>query len=90
MTIKRTAARLALMLGLLLLALPGGTRAETTLNLLWSLCKSRLRTSRFFARGVAGSTGYVTDEDGNCVQLPLHVEPRGIVEPFEWILNQLR
>jgi hypothetical protein len=51
-------------------------------------CRERLKRHQFFAVGVAGAIGFHHDLHGR-VFVPLRIEPRGIVEPFEWILNQL-
>jgi hypothetical protein len=51
-------------------------------------CRERLKHHAFFAVGVAGAVGY-RNEPGGRVHVPLRIEPRGIVEPFEWLLNQL-
>jgi hypothetical protein len=57
---------------------------------LWKLCESRLQRHRFFCSGVAGSVGKLVDRDGHESLVPLRVEPRGIVEPFSWLMTQLR
>jgi hypothetical protein len=56
---------------------------------LWRLCDSRLKSFRFYCSGVAGSTGKLVDRDGFETLVPLRIEPRGIVEPFAWLLPQL-
>ncbi len=57
---------------------------------LWQHCNERFRNHQFFASGVAGCclTRYVRGR-GKVVS-PLRVEPRGIVEPFEWLLKQMK
>jgi hypothetical protein len=57
---------------------------------LFRLCESRLKRYRFYCSGVAGSTGKLVDRDGFETLVPLRVEPRGIVEPFAWMLEQIR
>jgi hypothetical protein len=57
---------------------------------LWKLCETRLQHHRFFCSGVAGSVGKLVDRDGHESLVPLRVEPRGIVEPFSWLMTQLR
>ena len=52
------------------------------------LCKERLRSYQFFAAGIAGACGYRLDR-GVKVHVPLRVEPRGIVEPFVWLIEHL-
>ncbi len=56
---------------------------------LWRLCESRLKHFRFYCSGVAGSTGKLIDRDGYETLVPLRVEPRGIIEPFAWLLSQI-
>lgn len=63
--------------------------AKTNLNRTWNLCESRFASTQFFAASVVGSLGYANDEDGNVIPYPLHVSPRGILEPFEWVLGRL-
>lgn len=63
--------------------------AETNLNRLWNICRNRFSNFEFFATSVVGSLGYGSDEYDNVVPYPLHVAPRGILEPFEWILSKL-
>jgi hypothetical protein len=56
---------------------------------LWRLCDTRLKHYRFYCSGVAGSTGRLIDRDGREELVPLRVEPRGVIEPFAWMLTQL-
>lgn len=55
---------------------------------LYQLCKERLKRHRFFGAGVAGACAYHVTGDGR-MQIPLRIEPRGIVEPFSWIVDQI-
>ncbi len=63
--------------------------AQTNLNRLWNICDSRFDKFRFFATSVVGSLGYGGDEFDNVIPYPLHVAPRGVLEPFEWVLSVL-
>lgn len=63
--------------------------AKTNLNRLWNICENRFENVEFFAASVVGSLGYGTDNSGNVIPYPLHVAPRGILEPFEWTLSAL-
>lgn len=63
--------------------------AKTNLNRLWNICDNRFEHFDFFPTSVVGSLGYGTDEYGNVVPFPLHVAPRGVLEPFQWILSKL-
>jgi len=55
---------------------------------LWKLSQERLKKHLFFATGVAGACAYV-GRHGSREQIPLRVEPRGIVEPFSWLTQQM-
>jgi double-GTPase-like protein len=56
---------------------------------LWQHCVQRFTNHKFFASGVAGVclTRWVRGEGRSSV--PLRIEPRGIVEPFEWLVKQV-
>ena len=64
--------------------------AKTNAPSLWKLCDARLKHYKFYCSGVAGSTGRLIDRDGSDILVPLRVEPHGIVEPFAWLLAQIR
>jgi len=53
-------------------------------------CEERFTNYRFFATGVAGACAYVPTPEGGRRNVPLRIEPRGIVEPFGWLVSQLR
>jgi hypothetical protein len=55
---------------------------------LWNDCRSRFPRHDVFACSVAGATAY-RDNYGRRQQVPLRVEPRGIVEPFGWLMSEL-
>jgi hypothetical protein len=57
---------------------------------LHSQCRTRLDRFSFYFSGVAGSTGRLIDGNGQEMLVPLRVEPRGVVEPFAWMVDQLR
>ena len=63
--------------------------AKTNLKRLWNLCENRFENVEFFACSVVGALGYGVDESENAVPYPLHIAPRGVIEPFEWILSKL-
>ena len=63
--------------------------ARTNLNRLWNICENRFAKVAFFASSVVGSLGFATGTDDTVVPLPLHSAPRGILEPFEWTLDQM-
>ncbi len=64
---------------------------KANLNRLWNLCESRFENVEFFACSVVGSQGFATSQEDNYViPIPLHTALQGILEPFEWIINQLQ
>lgn len=63
--------------------------AQTNLNRLWNMCDNRFANFEFFAASVVGAVGFGSDDSDNVVPYPLHVAPRGIIEPFEWVLSKL-
>ena len=56
----------------------------------WKFCEQRFERFRFFASGVAGACAVRHVPGEGAVQVPLRTEPRGVVEPFEWLLSELR
>jgi hypothetical protein len=64
--------------------------ARANTSALYGQCRARLERFSFYFSGVAGSTGRLIDQNGQEMLVPLRVEPRGIVEPFAWMVNQLR
>jgi hypothetical protein len=64
--------------------------AKANTPALYNQCRTRLKRCVFCFSGVAGSTGRLIDCDGQETLVPLRIEPRGIVEPFAWMINQLR
>jgi hypothetical protein len=55
---------------------------------LWRHCQERFRRHKFFAAGVAGATAWRDTRDGR-QRVPLRVEPRGIVESFQWLVQEI-
>ena len=64
--------------------------ARANTSSLHSQCRARLDRCSFYFSGVAGSTGRLIDRNGQEMLVPLRVEPRGVVEPFAWMVTQLR
>lgn len=64
--------------------------AQSNLNRLWNMCESRFENYDFFATSVVGALAYGSDESDNVVSYPLHIAPRGVLEPFEWVLDKLQ
>ncbi len=62
---------------------------KANMNRTWNLCESRFESVAFFATSVVGSLGYAVSEDQEHVTpIPLHTALRGVIEPFEWIIDQ--
>ncbi|MDP6722977.1 MAG: hypothetical protein QGF59_30215, partial [Pirellulaceae bacterium] len=55
---------------------------------LWKLCQEQLKQCEFFATSVTAATAYYW-EYGERVNVPLRIEPRGITQPFEWLVDSL-
>jgi hypothetical protein len=49
--------------------------------------KKRLGNHQFFAVGVAGAVG-TRNQHHATVKVPLRIEPRGVIEPFQWLVEQ--
>jgi len=57
---------------------------------LWQHCQDRFPMHKFFATGVAGACAYRDVFGQGRQRVPLRIEPRGIIEPFEWIVNRIK
>jgi hypothetical protein len=56
---------------------------------LWKQCRERFTKHKFFAASVVGAVAAKDEPGVGLVQIPIRVEPRGVVEPFEWIVRSL-
>jgi hypothetical protein len=52
-------------------------------------CQSRLEQHAFFCSGVAGSAAKLVHQTGQESLIPLRIEPRGIIEPFAWMVSRV-
>jgi len=66
-----------------------GAFARANVSELYGLCQTRLEHFRFYFSGVAGSTGRLVDRSGQEMLIPLRIEPRGVIEPFAWMVKEL-
>ncbi len=55
----------------------------------WQYCQRELSDHAFFAASVAGCCLWTEVRGGGRCRTPLRVEPHGIIEPFEWLLEKL-
>lgn len=62
--------------------------AANNMPRLVEFCQRTFGHHAFFAASVAGSTGMLADQTGRRTQIPFHVEPQGISEPLEWIMQR--
>jgi len=60
--------------------------AKCNLPRLLQFCEQQFACYRFFASSVVGSSATMIDGYGRRTQVPFHIEPRGILEPLEWII----
>jgi len=63
--------------------------ARGNVSSLHAQCQARLERCSFYCSGVAGSSAKLVDDSGQESLVPLRVEPRGIVEPFAWMVSKL-
>lgn len=57
---------------------------------LWQHCRERFPHHSFFASGVAGACAVRYQRGDGHMRVPLRVEPRGIIEPFDWLISRLK
>lgn len=61
--------------------------ATNNLPRLHEFCRRTFSEFRYFAASVAGNTGLIADTGRNSLRIPLHIEPRGVVEPLSWLVT---
>jgi hypothetical protein len=64
--------------------------AKSHANGLWQHCGERFDCHRFFASGVVGNCITLDTLTEGRLFIPLRIEPRGVTEPFEWLLEKLK
>jgi hypothetical protein len=57
---------------------------------LWRICEQRFPKHAYFAAGVAGACVTRRQRNGGTTSIPLRVEPRGVIEPFVWLIENLK
>lgn len=63
--------------------------ASATMPGLVQGCRRHFSQYHFFASGIVGSCALGIDGYGRRLHMPLHVEPHGIMEPLEWLMEQM-
>lgn len=64
--------------------------ARANLNRMWNMARSRFEHVAFFASSVIGSLGYANcAAEGSVTPIPLHTALRGVLEPFQWIIDRV-
>jgi hypothetical protein len=53
---------------------------------IWRLSQERLKRCTYFAASVVGACGWRSETYGR-IHVPLRIEPRGVAEPFLWLLD---
>ena len=56
---------------------------------MWRCAEERFKQVHYFASGVAGACAYRMTLGGRH-RIPLRIEPRGIIEPFGWVVERLK
>jgi hypothetical protein len=51
-------------------------------------CRKGFQRFQFFAASAVADCVTLVDDYGCASQIPLHVEPKGIIEPLQWIMKQ--
>ena len=54
------------------------------------VCRQKFSNYQFFAASVVGASSTWVQSNGATVQVPLHVQPAGVVEPVSWIMKNMR
>ncbi len=51
-------------------------------------CTRKLPQHRFFAASVIGASCTITGDKREHCKVPLHIQPRGVIEPLQWLVGQ--
>lgn len=55
---------------------------------LFEFCRQTFSRHNYFAASVAGSSGLLADTEGRQTRIPFHIQPQGILEPLQWIVEK--
>ncbi len=61
--------------------------AQQHLPGVWQMCQERFGNVRFFATSVSAGSAHRLDRYGRRISVPLRIEPKGVVEPFAWLMS---
>ncbi|TWT88059.1 TRAFAC clade GTPase domain-containing protein [Stieleria varia] len=50
-------------------------------------CRRNFKRHAIFAASVVGASAMLSDGAGNAQRVPLHIEPRGVIEPLHWAIQ---
>jgi hypothetical protein len=62
--------------------------AANNMPRLVDFCQRNFGSHKFFATSVVGSSCLIGDDITGYQQIPLHIEPRGVIEPLQWVIGQ--
>ncbi len=60
--------------------------ARNNTSRLHDFCNKTFSRVQYFAAGIVGSTGMLSDSRGRQMRVPFHVQPHGILEPLQWLV----
>ena len=63
--------------------------AQSHLPGLYQFCSQRFEYFNFFSTSVVGGSVTTVDRNGGELHTPLHIQPRGVIEPFTWVMKQM-
>ena len=55
----------------------------------WDLCSERLHKKKIFAASVTARVADRLTDNHEHTQVPLRIEPKGVLAPFQWILGHV-
>jgi len=61
--------------------------AANNMPRLFEYCRRTFPRHAFFAASVAGNSGMLADDTGLKMRMPFHIQPRGVIEPLQWLVG---
>lgn len=62
--------------------------AKNNMPRFFDFCERHFPVHKHFASSVVGASCMINDPEAGDRQIPLHIQPRGVVEPLHWIMSQ--